>query len=620
MCCRFTCVFYIDLLCSFMLNNYDSFANYVGTKHKKETDILIKKVRILLLRLGIGYLINIACFLIVCFVNRKTKDEGEGGFLLFCSIVIFAVCFYAFITFSLVYRISRFSSIVDNSKAEYKVSKYQKFMMVYKCLDVIFDIAVLLYSFILSDWKLTAFTIAATAVLCTDVALNVIVLIKNCCSDEERSDKYRSSENNPAFEIPEDGSNAMHRIDDYREESVSWEGPDLERLPPKTVSLSDTSVNRRSNRETDYQQKSSHRVIHEVHEKVKEQKFEMHPPHTLQGCENVDRRSMKDNRLQQTSSYQGMHTDSQDLFDRGRGPHDGIPQKFSDSYDHDDEFEQRKTDNTEFYKQSNSERPPPYSTVIKDKNNRDHDVSEEKDQEKYKEKFESKRNKDMKNSNIEHVERNDRNAIESRRTSRRVDIQEEELHDEHEHVRNIETKKSNLERDNLYSLESRPTNRLADDPDEENQEEHEHKTCIETRKSNLESSNRYFKEPGRTQSSVDVQDEDFPEEYIPASTNEIHKSNLESSNCYPIEPRHTQRSVDVQEEDFPEGYIPANTNEINNIEDSSEYCEEPEVEKSPDVVKAQVATSDFNTSSDWVEFEEKFSDAVDKDLIEDCEV
>ncbi|VDI76352.1 Hypothetical predicted protein [Mytilus galloprovincialis] len=228
-----------------MFSNYDSFVNYVGTKHPKGTNdlegtnhqkgkihpedmkLLIKKVRILLLRLGIGYLINIACFLIVCFVNRKTKDEGEGGFLLFCSIVIFAVCFYAFITFALVYRISRFSKDADNSKAEYKVSKYQKFMMVYKCLDVIFDIAVLLYSFILSDWQLTAFTTTATAVLCTDIVLNIIVVKKNCCSDEEKSNTYRSSETNQAFEfreMKEDGSNYIHHGSDNREESLSREG------------------------------------------------------------------------------------------------------------------------------------------------------------------------------------------------------------------------------------------------------------------------------------------------------------------------------------------------------------------------------------------------------------
>ncbi|VDI26604.1 Hypothetical predicted protein [Mytilus galloprovincialis] len=205
MCCGCMCAFYVDLLCSFMLSNYDRFVHYLGTKHQnqKETKTLTKKVRILLLRLGIGYLINIALFLIVCFVNRKTKDEGEGGFLLFCSIVIFAVCFYAFITFSLVYRLSRFSSNVDDPKAEYKVLKYQKFMMVYKCLDVIFDTAVLLYSFILADWDLTKFTIAATAVLCTDIVLNLIVLMKNCCSDEEKSNQYGSSENNQAFEAGE---------------------------------------------------------------------------------------------------------------------------------------------------------------------------------------------------------------------------------------------------------------------------------------------------------------------------------------------------------------------------------------------------------------------------------
>ncbi|XP_052087133.1 uncharacterized protein LOC127724244 [Mytilus californianus] len=287
MCCRCICVFYIDLLCSFMLGHYDSFANYVGTKHQNETKIIIKKIRILLLRLGIGYLINIALFLIVCFVNRKTKDEGDGGFLLFCAIVIFAVCFYAFITFSLVYRISRFSSNVDDPKAEYKVSKYQKFMMVYKCLDVIFDIAVLLYSFILSDWELTAFTIAATAVLCTDVTLNVIVLMKNCCSDEERSNKYGSSENNQAFET---GEIQEHRsvVIDHRnvniEEGLPWEETDLERLPPKSAKLPDNSVNKRSNKETDYQQKSSQSVSSEVcdnSDRVKELNTERPPRYSM---------------------------------------------------------------------------------------------------------------------------------------------------------------------------------------------------------------------------------------------------------------------------------------------------------------------------------------------------
>ncbi|CAC5388267.1 unnamed protein product [Mytilus coruscus] len=175
--------------------------------------------------------------------------------------------------------------------------------------------------------------------------------------------------------IKKDGSNAMHRSDDYREESVSREGPDLERLPSKSVSLSDTSVNRRSNRETEYQQNTvdiqpickqsinnvgkakNASVRNEVdasYEKVKGPDLERLPSQSvLLSDTSVNRRSNRETDYQQ--------------------------KRVDDSYDHDDEFGQRKTDNTEFYK----------------------------------------------NSNIDHVERNDRNAIESRRTSRRVDIQEE---------------------------------------------------------------------------------------------------------------------------------------------------------------------------------------------------
>ncbi|XP_063404345.1 uncharacterized protein LOC134687817 [Mytilus trossulus] len=259
MCCGCMCAFYVDLLSSFMLSHYDRFVHYLGTKHQKEPNILTKKVRILLLRLGIGYLINIALFLVVCFVNRKTKDEGDGGFLLFCAIVIFAVCFYAFITFSLVYRLSRFSSNVDDPRAEYKVLKYQKFMMVYKCLDVIFDISVLLYSFILADWDLTKFTIAATALLCTDIVLNSIVLTTNCCSDEEKSNHPDgSSENNQAFEtgeIQEHRSVVRDHRDVNMEEGMPQQEQDFERVSLKSVKLPDNSVIRRSNKETDYQQK-----------------------------------------------------------------------------------------------------------------------------------------------------------------------------------------------------------------------------------------------------------------------------------------------------------------------------------------------------------------------------
>ncbi|VDI34865.1 Hypothetical predicted protein [Mytilus galloprovincialis] len=509
--------------------------------------------------------------------------------------------------------------------------------MVYKCLDVIFDIAVLLYSFILSDWQLTAFTTTAVAVLCTDIVLNVIVVIKNCCSDEEKSNAYRSSETNQAFEnreIKEDGSNAIHHYiihHDYREESVSREEPDLERLPPQSVSLSDTRVNRRPYTETDHQQK----MVDIRYENSQYILFD-----------NVEKRS-------RSVSYE-VHASSKGEED----PQDGIPQKFSDSFDHNDEFDQRKTtDNTEIYNKSKNDRPPPYSQVVKNTNNTGHNVSEEINQEKCKEKYESKKNNENKKSDLERdnlyslesrpnrqaddpdenckekyeSKRNNENkksdlqrdnlySLESRPTNKQADNPDEKFKEKYESKRNNETKKSDLERDNLYSLESRLTNRQADDPDEENQEEHEQKTCIFTRKSNIESSNRYSKDHKGPQTSVDVQEEDFPEENIPASTNEIHKSNIEDNNRYSIEPRRPQNGVDVQEEDIHEEHIPASPNEMETIEDSSDYCEPMEIENSSDDVQETVATSDFNSSSDWVEPEEKTRDAITKSHIEDCEV
>ncbi|CAC5388273.1 unnamed protein product [Mytilus coruscus] len=111
--------------------------------------------------------------------------------------------------------------------------------------------------------------------------------MKNCCSDEERSNKYGSSENNQAFEtgeIQEYKSVVIDHRNDNIEEGLPREETDLERLPPKSAKLPDNSVNRRLNKETDYQQKSSQSVSSEVcdkSDKAKELNTERPPRYSM---------------------------------------------------------------------------------------------------------------------------------------------------------------------------------------------------------------------------------------------------------------------------------------------------------------------------------------------------
>ncbi|CAC5373917.1 PARP10_14_15 [Mytilus coruscus] len=183
--------FYLDILCSFLINTYETFSSGCRGKKKKkykktEDKTNELKVKILLSRVGIGYLINIGGFIIVCFTNRDTEDEGDIAFFLFCFIVIYTVCFYAFITFLLVYRICMFSS----RKELLSDSRFERFMMIYRCLEILFDLVVLLYSLILSEWEMTEFNIATTALSVSDIVVNVLIVLKNCCDcyNEEDSD------------------------------------------------------------------------------------------------------------------------------------------------------------------------------------------------------------------------------------------------------------------------------------------------------------------------------------------------------------------------------------------------------------------------------------------------
>lgn len=182
--------FYLDILCTFFLNIYETFASGGKSSEKDNEEKL--KVKILLCRVGIGYIINVGGFLVVCFTNRDTNDEGDISFFLFCFIVMYTLCFYAFITFMLVYKILVISSSDDLSLD----IRFERFMMIYRCLEVIFDITVLLYSLILSGWEMTEFTIATTVLSLSDILVNCLMIVKNCCDckKEERSSTIEENE------------------------------------------------------------------------------------------------------------------------------------------------------------------------------------------------------------------------------------------------------------------------------------------------------------------------------------------------------------------------------------------------------------------------------------------
>lgn len=156
--------FYMDIISSFLLTSY----LYKG---KTEDLIIIWKNKIYFMRVLLGFICNMTCFVVVCVVNEDMLIEGPAAKGMLGIIIIHVVIMYAT---ELCMVCATCGRTDDKTKHFLELSAH------YKVNDIIFDIMLIFYSIVTSDWFQQYFTLVVTVILCIDILLNLIFCIKAC--------------------------------------------------------------------------------------------------------------------------------------------------------------------------------------------------------------------------------------------------------------------------------------------------------------------------------------------------------------------------------------------------------------------------------------------------------
>ena len=157
--------FYMDIISSFLLTS-------CLCKGKTEDLIIIWKNKIYFIRVLLGFICNMTCFVVVCVVNKDMLIEGPAAKGMFGIIIIYVVIMYAT---ELCMVCATCGRTGDKTKHFLELSAH------YKVNDIIFDIMLIFYSAVISNWFLTYFTLVVTVILCMDILLNLIICIEACC-------------------------------------------------------------------------------------------------------------------------------------------------------------------------------------------------------------------------------------------------------------------------------------------------------------------------------------------------------------------------------------------------------------------------------------------------------
>lgn len=164
--------FYLDLFCTFLLHVYEQ-VSCCGDKNPNIEDETTRKeygskwkTRILLIRVVFGFIFNVSGFITVCILNKETYIEDRYAQGLFISIITFTGTSYILIELGVWFV--------------RKVSSNLICMIFYRVHEIQFDVLMFFYSLVLSDWEMTDFTIATTVLACSDIVMNIIILIRNC--------------------------------------------------------------------------------------------------------------------------------------------------------------------------------------------------------------------------------------------------------------------------------------------------------------------------------------------------------------------------------------------------------------------------------------------------------
>lgn len=148
-------------------------------------DTLLDRItfRTLAIRITVGYLINIIAFAVTVGLNNGTR--GKGNLAVFCIIIIlFVLTLVAMVLCVLIYKKTKCFYHVKSVQEDYKdyfkinpkIEKVKEFITVelinsYKYVEIIFDILLFTYGFMLSDGSPDKDTVCLIAVIASSLDL-----------------------------------------------------------------------------------------------------------------------------------------------------------------------------------------------------------------------------------------------------------------------------------------------------------------------------------------------------------------------------------------------------------------------------------------------------------------
>ncbi|CAC5407712.1 unnamed protein product [Mytilus coruscus] len=140
----------------------------------------ICKYRILQIRIVLGIVFNIIGFIAVVAVNNENYKESNAALGFFILIVTFILIYYGgFLGLTCLLR-----EVLKEGGDEKETGL--RVMIIYRVLEIEFDIFVLFYSLVLSEWEMTDFSIATTILASIDIGASISALLKNCYDTKNR--------------------------------------------------------------------------------------------------------------------------------------------------------------------------------------------------------------------------------------------------------------------------------------------------------------------------------------------------------------------------------------------------------------------------------------------------
>lgn len=127
------------------------------------------QIKLFFNRILIGFTINVSTFIVICLLNKDKILEGIWSNVMFGIIIIHILVMYVTdlcVAYTVRHQISG------------SVIYIMELIAHYRLCDVMFDFLILIYTLVLSKWRLTVLTISVLTLCLLDVTFNVVLYVK----------------------------------------------------------------------------------------------------------------------------------------------------------------------------------------------------------------------------------------------------------------------------------------------------------------------------------------------------------------------------------------------------------------------------------------------------------